>query len=160
MLNPAFVQKLNELVTDENLPLIKDYLIVHGVQSEAYYFDRECYEWVVEASNAISGASGMLSDEIVFSNNVSAMLSWPVAQLYTQTYLKQEDKDRISDLVDELIDAYHGILGEADFLSDTTRAAAIEKLDSIDIRVLFPDSWEKYSCEELNFAGPEDGGTL
>ena len=160
MLNPAFVQKLNELYTDENLPLIKDYLIVHGVQSEAYYFDRECYEWVVEASNAISGASGMLSDEIVFSNNVSAMLSWPVAQLYTQTYLKQEDKDRISDLVDELIDAYHGILGEADFLSDTTRAAAIEKLDSIDIRVLFPDSWEKYGCEELNFAGPEDGGTL
>ena len=62
MLNPAFVQKLNELVTDENLPLIKDYLIVHGVYSEAYYLDRECYEWVVEASNAISGASGMLSD--------------------------------------------------------------------------------------------------
>ena len=157
---PAFVEKLNELYTDEYLTLIKDYLIVHGVRSAAYYLDRESYDWVVEGSNAISGASGTFSDEFAFSKEVSGLLSWPVARLYTQTYLKQEDKDRITGLVDELLDAYHGILAEADFLSDTTRAAAIEKLDSIDKRVLFPDSWEKYSCEELNFAGPEDGGTL
>ena len=158
--NPAFVEKLNELYADDHLTLIKDYLIVHGAHSASYYLDRECYEWVVEGSNAISGASGTISDEIAFSNDVSNTLSWPVAQLYTQTYLKQEDKERISELVDELIAAYHGILEEADFLSDTTRAAAIEKLDSIDRRVLYPDSWEKYSCEELNFAGPEAGGTL
>ena len=63
-------------------------------------------------------------------------------------------------MIDEIMEAYHGIIEEADFLSDETRAKAIEKLDSITPNVLYPDSWEKYSCEELNFAGPEDGGTL
>ena len=158
--NPAFIEKLNELYTDDNLTLIKDYLIVHGVCDAAGNLDRECYEWLVACSNAISGTNGMLDDETAFSSDVSDTLSWPVAQLYAQTYLKQEDKDRITSLVDEILAAYHGILEEAGFLSDTTRAAAIEKLDSIDKRILFPDSWEKYSCEELNFAGPEDGGTL
>ena len=158
--NPAFVEQLNELYTDDHLPLIKDYLIVHGALDAASDLDRECYEWYYACSNAISGSSGMLDDETVFSSDVSDTLSWPVAQMYTQAYLKQEDKDRISELVDEILAAYHGILEEAEFLSDTTRAAAIEKLESIDKRILFPDSWEKYSCEELNFAGPEDGGTL
>ena len=158
--NPGFLDKLNELYTEENLTLMKDYMIVHGVIGSAGSLDRECYEWRYAAVNAISGANGMLDDETVFSSSVSGTLEWPVAQLYTQTYLKQEDKDRISVIVDEIIDAYHGIIEEADFLSDETRAKAIEKLDAMGKNILYPDSWEKYNCEELNFASPEEGGTL
>ena len=158
--NPEFLDKLNELYTEENLTLMKDYMIVHGVIGAAGSLDRECYEWRYAAVNAITGASGMLDDETVFSSSVSGTLEWPVAQLYTQTYLKQEDKDRISVIVDEIMDAYHGIIEEADFLSDETRAKAIEKLDAMGKNILYPDSWEKYNCEELNFASPEEGGTL
>ena len=160
VINPAFIERLNALYTDENLTLLKDYLIVHGVLSMADSLDRECYEWAVACSNAVSGAEGMLDDDIVFSSAVAGTLAWPVAELYTATYLKQEDKDRISAMVDELLAHYHGIIEEAAFLSGETKAAAIEKLDSIDKRILYPDSWEKYSCEELHFAGPADGGTL
>ena len=158
--NPEFLTKINELYTEENFPLIKDYLLVHGVVGAADSLDRECYEWNYACNNAISGATGMLDDETVFSSSVAGTLAWPVARLYTETYLKQEDKDRISGMIDEILDAYHGIINEADFLSDETRAKAIEKLDVIDKRVLYPDSWEKYDCAELNFASAEEGGTL
>ena len=159
VMEPAYLEKLNELCTEENLPLIRDMLIVCGAIRQAGSLDRECYEWSVACENAISGATGILDDEIVFSGAASEMLSWPVAQLYTETYLHQEDKDRISAMVDEILDAYHGILGGADFLSDETRAKAIEKLEAIDKRILYPDSWEKYSCEKLNFTSREEGGT-
>ncbi len=158
--NPAYLEKLNELYTEENLPLIRDMLIVRGAVQKAGSLDRECYEWSVECNNAISGATGILDDETVFSGAVAKTLSWPVSQLYTETYLNQEDKDRISAMVDEILNAYHGILAEADFLSDETRAMAIEKLEAIDKRILYPDSWEKYSCEELDFASCEEGGSL
>ena len=160
VLNPAGLEKLNVLYTEENLPLLKDYIIVHGVFSAAENLDRECYEWRNAFRNAVIGATGMLDDATVFSSEVSEKLKWPTAEMYTATYLKQEDKDRIAAMIDEIMEAYHGIIEEADFLSDETRAKAIEKLDSITPNVLYPDSWEKYSCEELNFAGPEDGGTL
>ena len=62
--------------------------------------------------------------------------------------------------MEEIKEAYHGILEDADFLSDETRKNAIEKLDAIDARVLYPDSWGKYNCEGLDFKGPEDGGTF
>ena len=158
--NPDGLKKLVELYTDENLPIIKDYLIVIGTLGAAGSLDRECYEWSNACSNAMSGASGMLDDETAFSSAVSAALVWPVAQLYTQTYLKQEDKDRIMDMMKEILDAYHGIIEEADFLSDATREKALEKLDAIEPRSLYPDSWDKYSCEGLDFDGPEKDGTL
>lgn len=63
-------------------------------------------------------------------------------------------------MVDEVVNAYHGILSEAEWLSEETRARAFEKLDAIDFRVLYPDTWEDYSCEELNFASAQEGGTF
>ena len=158
--NPAYLEKLNELCTEDNLPLIRDMFVVYGAVGYAGMLDRECYEWSVECSNAVSGATGILPDETAFSGAVSETLLWPVAQLYTATYLKQEDKDRISALVDETLDAYHGILSEADFFTEETRAKAIEKLEAINKGILYPDSWEKYSYEKLNFASREEGGTL
>ena len=160
VMNPDYLVKINELLTEENLPLIKDYMIVHSAVNAAGNLDRECYEWAYDCSNAISGAVGMLDDETVFSSSVAATLEWPVAQLYTEMYLKQEDKDRIAEMVDEILETYHGILSEADFLSETTRERAIEKLDAIEPRVLYPDSWEKYDCEGLEIASPAEGGTL
>ena len=160
VMNPAGLEKLNALYTEENLPLIKDMMIVRGAVGAASSLDRECYEWGYACNNAVSGATGMLDDATVFSADVSKTLAWPTAEMYAATYLKQEDKDRIADMIDVILDAYHGIIEEADFLSDETRARAIEKLDAIKPYVLYPDSWEKYSCEELNFSGPEDSGTL
>ena len=158
--SPDFLTKLNALYTPENLPLIRDYMIVHGAVGFAGHLDRECYEWMVEYGNALSGASGILPDADAFAPAVAEILDWPVARLYSETYLKQADKDRITALVDKIIEAYHGIIQEAKFLSDETKAKAIEKLESIDKCILFPDSWEKYECSGLNFPSRDEGGTL
>lgn len=160
MWEPDLLPRLNEVCAEENLPLIRDFLIVHSVVDDAQYLDRECYEWSVEAGNAINGSSGMLDDATAFSQEVASLLEWPVARLYTEAYLKQEDKGRITEVVNEIKDAYHGILMEADFLSEETRAKAIEKLDSMGVCVLYPDNWEPYSCEGLEIASPEEGETL
>lgn len=159
VMNPATFEKLNEVCVEENLPLIRDMFIVHGVIACASDLDRECYEWSVECANTISGSTGILDDETAFSGTAAEKLVWPVARLYTETYLKQEDKDRITAMVDEILDAYHGIIENADFLSDETRAKAVEKLEAIGKFILYPDEWSKYSSEELNFSAKEEGGS-
>lgn len=157
--SPAFLECLNRLYTEENLPVIRDYMIVHDVVNSAELLDRECYEWYRDYKNEKSGASGIVDDATAFSSEVARELEWPVAQLYTETYLKAEDKERITRMVNEILEAYHGILEEADFLSDETREKALEKLDAITVNVLYPDDWEKYSCEGLEILSPEEGGT-
>lgn len=157
---PAFIEKLNEIYTEENVPLIRDMLIVNAAIDHAAELDRECYEWYQESLNKIEGSTGALDDETAFFKFVSNALPWPVARLYCDRFASAADKERISKLIDEVLDTYHGILEGADFLSDETRAKAVEKLEAITKHVLYPDSWDKYSCEELNFASPEEGGTL
>ncbi|MBR1558719.1 MAG: M13 family metallopeptidase [Clostridia bacterium] len=160
VMNPGFIETLNGLYTEENLNLIKDFLIVRGSISVASTLDRQCYDWDRECGNALTGASGSLDDATVFSAQTSKVLRWPTAKLYASVYLKQEDKVRIAEMVEEMKAAYHGIIEEADFLSDETRANAIAKLDAIKCHSLYPDDWDQYSCEDLEITGVEAGGTL
>lgn len=157
---PEWLSALNGLLTEENLEQLKDYSIIHGVIEKAAFLDRECYEWCNDYSNMISGSTGMLPDDLTSAQNVSDLLQWPVARLYTETYLIQEDKDRITALIDEVIEEYHGIINEADFLSDETKAIAIEKLEAMGRKVLWPDDWSLYSSDSLEIASAADGGSL
>lgn len=158
VMEPDFFAKLNEVYTEENLTLMKDYLIVHGTYDLSQVLDRECYEWYMQSMAAVEGSTEIPDDDTAFADSMG-MLNWAVARMYTETYLNQEDKDRISELVDEIIETYHGILSEADFLSDETRAKAIEKLDAIEKRVLYPDDWSAYNYDGLDYASKEEGGT-
>ena len=155
-----YLAMLAVVYTEENLPLIRDYIIVHGAMNKSSLLDRECYEWYCEFSNRVSGSSGILDDEIVFSANVESLLKWPVAQLYCSTCIRPGDKERITAIVDQALDAYRGIISEADFLSDETKAKAIEKLDTMGKNILYPDDWSVYSMEELDFTPASEGGTL
>ena len=159
-INPAYVKELNALYTEENLNLIKDFLIVRGSIDSVDMLDRECHDWGVEMNNAITGASGTLDDVTACSNLTSSTLAWPTVKFYASVYLSEEDKERIADMIGEVKAAYYGIIEEADFLSDETRAKAIEKLDAMRYYSLYPDDWGKYSCEALEIKSVEEGGTL
>ena len=55
---------------------------------------------------------------------------------------------------------YGEMLPEAEFLTDETKVAAIEKLEAIDKNVLWPDDWSRYDSADLEIASAADGGTL
>ena len=158
--SPKLLVRLNEVYTRENLPLLKDYLIVHAVMDYAGFLDRESYEWQYAYYNALNGASGMLPDDEEFSFRIAYILEWPVARFYSETYLKESDKARITEMVNKILSAYRGVINDADFLSAATKANAIEKLEAMGTFVLYPDNWEKYECKELNISSPQEGGTL
>lgn len=158
--SPDYLKTLAEIYTEENLDLMKDYLIVHRTMNMAYYLDRECYEWYWECHNSITGATAIKDDETVAADTVSSILPWPTGRLYTATYLSEEDKVRIKEFVEDLLKEYRDVLNNADFLSDEAKAAAIEKLDAISLQILYPDDWTPYTCEDMDFKSTEDGGTL
>ena len=157
--NTGFLGALDAAVTDHDIELAKDYIIVHGVIGMAEFLDRQCYTWSNEVEEALSGPAEEEDEEVFVADSISGILKWPVARLYTETYLDSQDKERITEVVEEVVSAYHEILEEADFLSDETRARAIEKLDAMRVNVLYPNDWEPYGCEGLDFASLEDGGT-
>ncbi len=162
---PTALERLNALYTEENLPLMRDYLILHGIFQMAEALDWESYALVVDCQEMISGGAPVeMSREDYSESEVYAdlkiNLGWPVSKFYVEKHTNPEDKARISTLVDEIVTAYYGIIEDAGFISDKTRAGAVAKLDSMVRNVLYPDSWEPYSFEDVNFASKEEGGRL
>lgn len=157
---PEWLKRLGEVYTEENAEYIRDWIILNGSFSMMSRLDRECYEWKTEFRNAVNGSEGIQDDETVFSSMTEELLPWPVARLYSDVYLKQEDKERITQLVEDVIDVYHRIINEADFITEDTKKNAIEKLEAIKLNVYYPDDWTKYECEGLEIPSAGEGGNL
>ena len=162
---PAALEKLNELYTEENLPLMRDYLILHGIFQMAEALDWESYALAFDCQEMLSGGTHVdlnredYSESEVY-DDLKINVGWAVSKFYVEKHMNPEDKERISALVDEIVTAYYGIIEDADFISEETRAGAIAKLDSMVRNVLYPDSWEPYSFEDVNFVSKEEGGSL
>ncbi len=162
---PAVLEKLNALYTEENLPLMRDYLILHGIYENAEALDWESYALICDCQEMIESGCHCELDresyaESLVYDDVNLRVAWPVSKLYVEKHTDPEDKVRLSKLVEEIINAYYGIIAEADFISDTTRAGAYAKLDNMTRNVLYPDNWEPYSFADVNFASKEEGGGL
>jgi len=72
-------------------------------------------------------------------------LDWAVGQLYTAKYFPPSAKAKIEDLVAHLKAAYRARLEENDWMSPATKAEAVKKLDTYNIKVGYPDHPRDYS---------------
>jgi len=157
---PDWLETLGEVYIDENVGIIKSWLLVHTVIEYASYLDRECEELLTEYTNALKGVHGRLSDEVSAANSVSDHLPWAVSRLYVDAYITEEDKKVVADMIADFKVAYEDIIRNADFISGETKEKSIEKLRAIRIRSLYPDDWSEYECDGLEITPKEEGGTL
>jgi putative endopeptidase len=72
-------------------------------------------------------------------------LNWAVGQLYTAQYFPPSAKAKIEDLVAHLKAAYRARLEHNDWMSPATKAEAIKKLDTYNIKVGYPDHPRDYT---------------
>ena len=162
---PAAIERLNELYTEENLPLMRDYLILHGVFQMAEALDWESYALACDCQEMLSSGTPVERNREDYSksdvyDDLKINIAWAVSKFYVEKHSNPEAKERISALVEEIVAACYGIIEDADFISDETRAGATAKLDNMAKHVLYPDSWEPYSFEDVSYVSKEDGGSL
>ncbi|HEY3637778.1 MAG TPA: M13-type metalloendopeptidase [Rhizomicrobium sp.] len=72
-------------------------------------------------------------------------LNWAVGQLYTARYFPPSAKAKIEDLVAHLKAAYRARLEHNDWMSPATKAEAIKKLETYNIKVGYPNHPRDYS---------------
>ena len=82
-------------------------------------------------------------------STVNALLGEVVGKVYVKKHLPPEAKERMVDLVDNLIRAYDQSIRELDWMSDETRAEALDKLSKFRTNIGYPDVWRDYSAVEI-----------
>ncbi|MCM6777003.1 M13 family metallopeptidase [Nocardia sp. CDC159] len=84
---------------------------------------------------------------------VQDLLGEAVGKLYVAEHFPPAAKERMQQLVANLIEAYRRNITDLDWMSPETRRAALAKLEKFTPKIGYPDRWRDYSAVEID---PED----
>jgi putative endopeptidase len=156
--DPKWLKALNEIYKEENLPLIKDYLEIMNINGSAGFLGEDFEKAATEFNNSYLGSKGEIPREEKAINMVDSVLGNVFGKIYVQRYFSDKTKNDVKDMTNEIIKIYEKRINDLDWMSDTTKKKAIEKLNKINIQIGYPDKWEDYS--KLEIRSYEEGGSL
>jgi putative endopeptidase len=144
-----------------------------GLSSMLADFDSRRDIWVSWLKwNLISGSAAYLTDDLVEQNFafygttlsgtpkirerwkrgvslVQGSLGEAIGKVYVGLYFPAQAKAAMLELVDYLVQAYEISIKELPWMSDATKAKALEKLGKFTPKIGYPDKWRDYSTLEI-----------
>jgi putative endopeptidase len=84
---------------------------------------------------------------------VEAAIGEAVGRLYVERHFPASSKERMVELVANLVEAYRQSISTLDWMSPATRERALEKLGKFTPKIGYPDRWKDYSALDIK---PDD----
>ena len=78
------------------------------------------------------------------------VLGEPLGQLYVRRHFPPESRRRMQELVNNLMQAYESSLQDLPWMTQATRAKALEKISKITTKIGYPDQWRDFSELEIH----------
>lgn len=105
-------------------------------------------------SKTLNGAKKQKpADELALAT-VNGTVGEAVGKLYVDEMFPPEAKKKAEDMIANVIEAFKGRIQNLEWMSDTTKLKAVEKLDKFTVKIGYPDKWKDYSTMEVK---PENG---
>ena len=79
-------------------------------------------------------------------NLVNQHLGEVIAKVYVKEHFSPEAKERMLELVNNLLKAYELSINELDWMSEETKKEALDKLSKFTPKIGYPDKWKDYSA--------------
>jgi putative endopeptidase len=144
--NPGFFRALEATLAETPLETLRDYLRWHLLRAFASAlapaFEDEAFDFY---GHTLGGQKEMQPRWKRVLNAASADIGELVAQLYVEAAFSEEAKRRCEEMVDHLLSAMGRTIRSAEWMTETTRAEALRKLDGFSYKIGFPDEWRDYS---------------
>lgn len=142
---PGYYDKVNSLLKSIPLGDWKLYLKANYINSYADYLSKPFVDASFEYNKAITGQAVQKTRGEIMANAVDNYLGMALGQLYTKLYFPESAKTRMLELVNNLQKAYSNRIDQLNWMSDSTKQKAKEKLFAITKKIGYPDKWRDYS---------------
>lgn len=100
-------------------------------------------------SRTMSGAQEMQPRWKTAVSVVSSTLGEAVGQMYVEKYFPAAAKERMIALVKNLQDALGERIKALEWMGDSTKTKALEKLATFHVKIGYPDKWKDYTSLEI-----------
>ena len=148
------LQEAGKMLADEPLEDLKTLFAWQVIEGASSYLTNEIYMTSFDFYGKV--LSGTEEPRPLWKRAVGIVngtLGEAVGQMYVKKYFPEENKERMLALVHNLQKALGIRIENLAWMSDETKAKALEKLNAITIKIGYPDEWRDYSKLEIN---PED----
>ena len=73
-----------------------------------------------------------------------------IGQVYVKRHFPPAAKEKMIELVDNLLKAYEVSIKELDWMTEETRIQALDKLSKFTVKIGYPDDWKDYSALNID----------
>lgn len=138
---------VNSYLTPEHLDELKNYTKFVLYLNCSNYLTSAHAKALNDFNTAITGSVEEKDADTMAKEFTQALFSWEFGKLYTEKYFSEESKHEVEKMTKQIIDTFRNRLQKIDWLSDTTKQKAIQKLDKMKVKIGYPDKWPSYLDE-------------
>jgi len=147
---PDYIEALNGIWNTTSLAQWKDYTAFKFVDSVAAYLSEDFVQAQFEFEGRTLGGLEEIRPRWKRGVDVvDSALGEVVGRLYVEQHFRDEAKTRMDVLVENLREAFREGINELEWMTDTTKAEAQEKLAKFTTKIGYPDDWKDYSALEV-----------
>lgn len=147
---PSFFEGVGRMWESVPLMIWKLWAIWQAIRSRApYLFDELLQANFDFYGRTLSGTEQVRDRWKRGVGAVEAALDQEVGREYVAVHFPPEHKQKMLQLVENLLEAYRRSITNLDWMTEQTRERALEKLSMFVTKIGYPDRWRDYSSLEL-----------
>ncbi|MCR4570618.1 MAG: M13 family metallopeptidase [Bacteroidales bacterium] len=148
---PSFFKAMSDLVASTDLAVLKDYLLTRAVSDACGSLSDEFYaayfDFYSRQMAGIQEHKPRWKRAMAVPNGV---LGEAVGKMYVERYFPESSKKKMLKIVRNLQTALGEHIDNLDWMGDSTKVKAHEKLDNFTVKIGYPDKWKDYSTLEVD----------
>ncbi|MAZ73653.1 MAG: endothelin-converting protein [Flavobacteriaceae bacterium] len=150
VMQPTYMQTVQNTLAKKNIDTWKTVMRWQTLNSSAGALSTEIEKANWEFySQYLSGAKKQRPADERALATVNGSVGEAVGQLYVEEMFPPEAKAKAETMIANVIAAYKERISNLDWMSDSTKVKAIEKLDKFTVKIGYPDTWEDYSSMDV-----------
>ena len=148
---PEFYKALNTIVKSYTIEDWKTYLKWDLINSYAPYLnsaiEKQNFKFYSTVMNGVSKQKPRWKRVVGQTDNYLGEL---IGQVYVAEYLPKGSKEKLLEIGNNIRDVYADHIKKLDWMSEVTKAKALNKLSKIVMKVGYPDKWKDMSSMKIN----------
>ncbi|MBC8046205.1 MAG: M13 family metallopeptidase, partial [Fimbriimonadaceae bacterium] len=148
---PEFFSALNNMLNSVSMDDWKTYFTFHLADAASPYlssaFVKENFNFY---ENKLSGSKQMKPRWKSVCETADFALGEALGQEYVKVAFSEESKQRMQKMITDIKASFSERINQLDWMSDSTKLFAQKKLNTIMVKVAYPDKWRDYSKLDID----------
>jgi endothelin-converting enzyme len=150
IMQPSYIEEFSKLFAQTPVSVWREYLAYKYIDKFGWYLSDDFVDLEFDFfSKTLNGTEELSPREDRAVNATNSFLGEMLGQLYVKRYFSAEAKAKVQEMTQNILNELESSINELEWMGETTKQAAIVKLNKITTKIGYPDVWKDYTGLEI-----------